>query len=60
MHFNIYKLNFVSIWRGTKMLNLKKTFRTKLKAINEYWDQIEYKKLTLTRGMILAWHVNFF
>jgi len=54
MHFNIYKLNFVSIWRGTKMLNLKKTFRTKLKAINEYWDQIEYKKLTLTRGMILA------
>jgi len=24
MHFNIYKLNFVSIWRGTKMLNLKK------------------------------------
>jgi len=25
-----------------------------LKTINEYWDQIEYKKLTLTRGMILA------
>jgi len=31
MHFNknvhitfIYKLNFVLIWRGTKMLNLKK------------------------------------
>jgi len=59
MHFNIYKLNFISIWRGTKMLNLKK-IRTKLKTINEYWDQIEYKKLTLTRGMILAWHVDFF
>jgi len=41
------------------MLNLKK-IRTKLKTINEYWDQIEYKKLTLTRGMILAWHVDFF
>ena len=24
MHFNVYKLTFVSIWRGTKMLNLKK------------------------------------
>jgi len=37
------------------MLNLKKKrIRTKLKIINEYWDQIEYKKLTLTRDMILA------
>jgi len=36
------------------LLNLKKKIRTKLKTINEYWDQIEYKKLTLTRGMILA------
>jgi len=27
---------------------------TKLKTIKEYWDQIEYKKFTLTRGMILA------
>jgi len=36
MHFNIYKLNFVSIWKGTKMLNLKKQIRTKLKTINEY------------------------
>jgi len=26
MRFNIYKLNFVSIWRGTKMLNLKKNY----------------------------------
>jgi len=25
-----------------------------LKTNNEYWDQIEYKKLTLTRDMILA------
>jgi len=31
-----------------------------LKIIKEYWNQIEYKKLTLTRGMILAWHVDFF
>jgi len=31
-----------------------------LKTNNEYYDQIEYKKLTLTRGMILAWHVKFF
>ena len=54
IHFNIYKFNFVSIWRGTKMLNFKKRIRTKLKIINEYWDQIEYKKLTLTCGMILA------
>ena len=36
MHFNIYKLNFVLIWRGTKMLNLKIKNRTKLKTINEY------------------------
>jgi len=42
------------------MLNLKKKIRTKLKTIKEYWDQIEYKKLTLTCGMILAWHVDFF
>ena len=35
------------------MFNLKK-IRTKLKIINEYCDQIEYKKLTLTRGMILV------
>jgi len=25
-----------------------------LKTINIYWDQIEYKKLILTRGMILV------
>ena len=42
------------------MLNFKKEIRTKLKIINEYWNQIEYKKLALTRDIILAWHVNFF
>jgi len=42
------------------MLNLKKKNRTKLKTNNEYWKQIEYKKLTLTRGMIFARHVTFF
>jgi len=36
------------------MLNFKKKNRNKLKTINKYWDQIEYKKLTLTHGMILA------
>ena len=36
------------------MLNLKKKNRTKLKTNNEYYDQIEYKKLTLTRGMTLT------
>jgi len=41
MHFNknihitfIYKLNFVSIWRGTRMLNLKTKIRTKLTIKN--------------------------
>jgi len=29
-----------------------------LKTNNEYYDQIEYKNLILTRGMILAWHVE--
>jgi len=26
----------------------------------EYQDQIEYKILTMTCGMILIWHVNIF
>jgi len=33
---------------------------TKLNKNNKYHDQIEYKKLTLIRDMILVWHVNIF
>jgi len=29
---------------------------TKLNKNNEYRDQIDYKTLTLTRGMLLGWH----
>jgi len=43
----IYKLNFILIWRETKMLNLKKDM-TKLKKNKEYSKQIEYKNLTLS------------
>jgi len=31
---------------------------TKLNKNNKYRDQIEYKTLTLTRGMLLDWHVD--
>jgi len=31
-----------------------------LKTNKEYYDQIKYKKLILTRCMILVWHVSFF
>jgi len=25
---------------------------------NKYWDQIEFRTLTLTRGTLLDWHVD--
>jgi len=42
------------------LIFFKKKVRTKLKTNDEYYDQIEYKNLIPTRGMILAWHMNFF
>jgi len=34
------------------------TKMNKLNKIDEYYDQIEYKKLTLTPDMILTWHMD--
>jgi len=47
----------VSIWRQTKLVHVKK-IGTKLNKNNEYRDKIEYKILTLTRIMLLGWHVD--
>jgi len=33
-------------------------FRTKLIKNNKYKDQIQYKTLPQTRGMLLGWHVD--
>jgi len=35
-----------------------KKIRTNFNKNNEYRDQIEYKTLTLIRGMLLGWHVD--
>jgi len=45
--------NYILSLERNKNTKLKKNM-TKLKTNNEYYDQIEYKNLILTRGMILA------
>jgi len=45
------------VGEGQNWLILK-NIRTKLNKTREYRNKIEYKTLTLTRDMLLGWHMD--